>query len=50
VTIAAVTLGAGALPSLIRAERIDALSLIGAALVVAGSMLGALGRKANPGS
>jgi len=44
VTIAAVTLGARALPSLIDREALDPLSLLGAALVVAGSMLGALGR------
>jgi drug/metabolite transporter (DMT)-like permease len=50
VTIAAVTLGARALPSIVGAESIDALSLVGAALVVAGSMLGALGRRANPHS
>jgi drug/metabolite transporter (DMT)-like permease len=50
VTIAAVTIGARALPSLVTAERIDAPSLAGAALVVAGSMLGALGRRANPDS
>jgi drug/metabolite transporter (DMT)-like permease len=49
-TISAVTLGARVLPSLITAESIDAPSLVGAALVVAGSMLGALGRKANPDS
>jgi drug/metabolite transporter (DMT)-like permease len=47
VTIAAVTLGARIAPALIAAERLDPLSLAGAALVVAGSMLGALGRASS---
>lgn len=44
VTIAAVTLGAGVAPQVIKHEALSTVSLLGAALVVAGSMLGALGR------
>jgi len=47
VTIAAVTVGARALPALIEREQLDLVSLLGAALVVAGSMLGALGRRST---
>jgi len=45
VTIAAVTVGSRILPTLISREQLDPLSLLGAALVVAGSMMGALGRR-----
>jgi drug/metabolite transporter (DMT)-like permease len=44
VTIAAVTGGARLLPSVITRESLSIVSLAGAGLVVAGSMLGALGR------
>ena len=47
ITIAAVTVGARALPSLFRLELLSPLSLLGAALVVSGSMLGAAGRRQN---
>jgi drug/metabolite transporter (DMT)-like permease len=50
VTITAVTFGARALPSLIVPEQLDAASLGGAAMVVAGSILAALGRMPNPRS
>jgi len=43
VTIFAVTVGARVLPHIIVAESLDAVSLGGAALVVTGSMLAALG-------
>jgi len=45
VTIAAVTIGARVVPMLVDSESLDATSLLGAGLVVAGSMLGALGRR-----
>jgi drug/metabolite transporter (DMT)-like permease len=44
VTIAAVALGARVWPAVVMPERLDALSFLGAGLVVAGSMLGAAGR------
>jgi drug/metabolite transporter (DMT)-like permease len=47
VTIAAVTMGSRALPSLIRHEQLGTVSLLGAALVVGGSILGALGRASD---
>ena len=47
VTIAAVTLGSRVLPSLIVKEHWNVISLLGAGLVVAGSMLGALGRPSD---
>jgi drug/metabolite transporter (DMT)-like permease len=45
VTILVVTLGASAMPRVIERESLDWPSLAGAGLVVAGSMLGALGRR-----
>ena len=45
VTIAAVALGARVWPAVVSPEHLGALSLVGAGLVVAGSMLGALGRR-----
>ena len=47
VTRAAVTMGSRALPSLIRHEQLGTVSLLGAALVVGGSILGALGRASD---
>jgi drug/metabolite transporter (DMT)-like permease len=44
VTIGAVALGSQVLPHLVVHERLSSLSLLGAGLVVAGSVLGALGR------
>lgn len=43
VTIAAVALGARVWPALVSPERLSTLSLVGAGLVVAGSMLGSTG-------
>lgn len=44
VTIGAVAVGSQVLPQLVGHERLSPLSLLGAGLVVAGSVLGALGR------